>query len=75
MAKPADVHLVRVTTDARTHQLWVAAVPRGAAVAKVLEVVPEGWAAALLEGGLSSHELNALNLKPGEVRNVTAGSG
>ena len=66
-----DVHLVRVTTDDREHQLWVAAVPREEAVTKVLNAVPEGWTAALLPNRLKPLEVEALNLKPGEVRELT----
>lgn len=37
-------HLVRVTTDDRTHQLWAAATSREEAVDRVLDAIPEGWA-------------------------------
>jgi hypothetical protein len=42
-----EFHLVRVTTDDREKQLWVAAAPREDAVALVLGAAPEGWSAAL----------------------------
>jgi hypothetical protein len=61
------VHLVRVTTDDRTHQLWAAACRREDAVDQVLNAVPEGWAATLLSNRLKPMEEEALNLKPGEV--------
>ena len=66
-----QVHLVRVTTDGREHQLWVAAVPREEAVDKVLNAVPEGWTAALLSNRLKPFEVEALNLKPGDVRELS----
>jgi hypothetical protein len=66
-----QVHLVRVTTDDREHQLWVAAVPREEAVDKVLNAVPEGWTAALLSNRLKPFEVEALNLKPGDVRELS----
>jgi hypothetical protein len=64
-------HLVRVTTDDREHQLWVAATPREDAITQVLNAVPEGWTAALLSNRLKPAELEVLNLKPGEVRELT----
>ena len=70
MAKPS-VHLVRVTTDDREHQLWVAATPREEAVDRVLDAIPEGWAAALLSNRLKPEKLEILNLRPGEVLEIT----
>jgi hypothetical protein len=66
-----DVHLVRVTTDDREHQLWAVAAARQRAVNLVLEAVPEGWAAVLLSNRLTAEEVDILNLKPGEVREIT----
>ena len=37
----------------------------------VLNAVPEGWAAALLSNKLKPEELEILNLRPGEVREIT----
>lgn len=73
MANPpaAEAHLVEVTTDDREHQLWVAATPREDAVTQVLNAVPEGWTAALLSNRLKAAEVAILNLKPGEVRELT----
>ena len=65
------VHLVRVTTDDREHQLWVAACPQDDAVELVLKAVPEGWTAALLPTTVKPAEIAALNLKAGEVRELT----
>jgi hypothetical protein len=66
-----NVHLVRVTTDDRKHQLWVAATPRKEAVNQVLNAIPEGWTAALLSNRLKPEEVAVLNLRPGEVRELT----
>jgi hypothetical protein len=66
-----DVHLVRVTTDDRKHQLWVAACPRKKAIELVLNAIPEGWTAALLPSRLKPEEAAILNLSPGEVRELT----
>ncbi|MDA9398653.1 hypothetical protein XH79_07630 [Bradyrhizobium sp. CCBAU 45389] len=73
-ATDSDVHLVRVTTDDRKHQIWVAAAPRAEAVNLVLDAIPEGWTAALLRNRLQAGELEALNLQPGEVREITSKS-
>ncbi len=67
-----EVHLVRVITDDRNCKLWVAARPRDEAVDHVLNAIPEGWSAALLQGGLSAHEMLVLNLQPGEIREITS---
>jgi hypothetical protein len=72
MADTPSVHLVRVTTDDREHQLWAVASSRAEAVTLVLCAVPEGWTAALLSNRLKPEEIKALNLRPGEVRNITA---
>jgi len=61
------VHLVRVITDDRRHQLWAAACRREDAVDQVLNAIPEGWDATLLANRLKPSEEEALNLKPGEV--------
>jgi hypothetical protein len=72
-------YLVRVTTDDRTHQLWVAAASSDeGALTLVLNRIPEGWTAAVLSNKLKRLEIEALNLKPGqarEVSNVTAIAG
>jgi hypothetical protein len=71
MASAMEVQLVRVTTDDREHQLWVAAASREEALDKVLNAVPEGWAAALLPSRLRPLEVEALNLRPGDVRELS----
>ena len=65
------VRLVRVTTDDREHQLWAtAAASQEEALTQVLNAVPEGWTAALLPNRLKPAELEALNMKPGELREI-----
>jgi hypothetical protein len=63
-----EVHLVRVTTDDGVRQLWLAAAPRGEAVDRVLDTIPEGWAAMLVHRRLGADIVAALDIKPGEVR-------
>ena len=65
-----DVHLVRVITDDLEYQIWVAATSREEAVSRVLDCVPEGWTASLLEQRLSSSEAAVLKLEPGDVRKL-----
>ncbi|SDI09222.1 hypothetical protein SAMN05216338_101749 [Bradyrhizobium sp. Rc2d] len=64
-----EVHLVRVTTDDREWRLWLAATPREEAVERVLDVIPEGWTAVLLDE-LDPTDAAILFMKPGEVREV-----
>ena len=66
----AQAHLVRVTTDDRDRRIWIAATPRSEAVTAVLNAVPEGWAASLFSNKLRAVEIEALHLKPGEVREL-----
>jgi len=72
MANARDIHLVKVTTDDREHQLWVIAAPRDEAITRVLNAIPEGWTAALLSNRLTPQEMEALNLQLGEVREITS---
>jgi hypothetical protein len=65
-----EAHLVRVTTDDRDRRIWVAATSRAEAVTAVLNVVPEGWSACLFPNKLRAIEIEVLNLKPGEVREL-----
>jgi len=62
------VHLVRVMTDAGERQIWLAATGRDKAVDRVLDAVPLGWSASLIQRELDAESAAALNLKPGEVR-------
>ena len=65
-------YLVRVTTDDRTHQLWVAAASSDeGALTLVLNSIPEGWTAAVLSNKLKPIEIMALNLKPGQAREIS----
>jgi hypothetical protein len=61
--KAESVHLVRVTTDDRECRIWAAATAREEAVDYVLEHIPEGWSACLLEDVLH-------DMKPGEIREI-----
>ena len=72
MAKTV-VQIVRVLTDDRDQHLWLVAAPPDDAVNKVLNAVPEGWAAALLANDvLSPSEAAALHLGPGDIREITS---
>ena len=65
-----NIHLVRVTTDDREHRIWAAATSREEAVDLVLDQVPEGWTARLLDDG-RDHVGNALaGMQPGEIREL-----
>lgn len=65
-----EAHLVRVTTDDRDIRVWVVATPQVEAVTAVLNAIPEGWSACLFPNKLRAVEIEALNLKPGEVREL-----
>jgi hypothetical protein len=62
------VHLVRVTTENGEPPIWLAATPREEAVNRVLDAIPEGWTASLIERQLIGKEAAALDMRPGEVR-------
>jgi len=64
------IHLVRVFTDDLEYEIWVTATSRDEAVSRVLECVPEGWSASLIEQGLSLDEVAMLRLEPGDVRKL-----
>ena len=69
---PDDFYLVRVTTDDRAHQLWVAAAASEEdALTLVLNAVPNGWTASMVSNKMTRTEVEVLNLKPGEVRELT----
>jgi hypothetical protein len=63
--------IVEVVTDSFARQLWVAAADPDQAVTLVLCAVPEGCTAATTGERLTSEQGAALNLKPGEVRELT----
>ena len=65
-------YLVRVTTDDRSHRLWAAAACSGEeALTVILNAVPEGWTAAILPHRLKPLEIDALNLREGEAREIS----
>lgn len=70
MGSNGEVHLVRVRTDGQNHRIYAVACAREDALNEVLNVVPEGWSASLLNQ-LTAREMAALNLRPGEVRDIT----
>jgi hypothetical protein len=68
--------LVEVATDSLAtsipkKQLWVAAAKPDQAVTLVLCAVPVGWTASIADGRLTPEQEAVLNLKPGEVRELT----
>ena len=63
-----EVHLVHVRTDDGTIQIWLAATDRNHAVARVLDAIPEGWTASLVDRRLSASHAAALDMQPGDVR-------
>jgi hypothetical protein len=65
-----SIHLVRVTTDDRKQQLWAAATAREEAVNRVLDAIPEGWAARLLDYSLKPRENVVRGMTSGEVREL-----
>jgi len=65
-----SLHYVRVMTDDRTQQLWVAATARDEAVDRVLDVIPEGWTARLLNEQFKRQPHAASDMAPGEVREL-----
>ena len=65
-----SIHLVRVTTDDQKHQLWAAATSREDAVDRVLDAIPEGWAARLLDDSLKPRENAVRDMIAGEVREL-----
>ncbi|MBR0756837.1 hypothetical protein JQ604_32050 [Bradyrhizobium jicamae] len=68
MQSAHDIHVVRVTTDDGERQLWLAATERDEAVDRVLDAIPEGWTATLIERKLSDEHAASLNMAPGEIR-------
>ena len=64
------IHLVRVTTDDVSRQLWAAATSRDRAIDHVLNSVPEGWTASLLDESLNSGQEAVSHMARGEVRKL-----
>jgi hypothetical protein len=74
MRKPhaGNVRVVLVTTDSCDHQIWMTAAAREkAAVDRILDAIPEGWTASLLDIKLSARERSQLRLRTGEVRKLS----
>ncbi|MCP3442308.1 hypothetical protein [Bradyrhizobium sp. CCGUVB14] len=67
-SKMQRIHLVRVMTDNGERQIWFAATGRDEAVDRVLDKIPPGWTASLLNRELGADEAVALDMQPGEVR-------
>jgi hypothetical protein len=59
------------TTGLRKKQLWVAAAKPDQAITLVLCAVPVGWTATIADGRMKPEQEAILNLKPGEVRQLT----
>jgi hypothetical protein len=70
MPQTYKVKLARVFTDDLEYQIWVAATSRDEAASRILDCVPDGWTARLLEEGLDTNEMAAPKLEPGEVREL-----
>jgi hypothetical protein len=69
----SQVHLVRVTTPDGKRQLWAAATFREEAVGRVLDALPEGCGARLLDFLKPRREIVS-SMIPGEVRELVAES-
>jgi hypothetical protein len=62
--------LVLVTPDDRDHEVWAAATSSEEAISRVLDAVPTGWSASLLDINVAPQEREALKLEAGEVRKL-----
>lgn len=71
MEDNSSVYLVRVTTDNRERRVFAVACARKEALDKVVKVIPEGWSASLLLEQLAAKDVATLNLRLGEVRDIT----
>ena len=64
--------LVRVTTDDSTYRLWAVATSRRHAVSRVLNAIPEGWCARLLnEPTKPWMRASMANMVSGDVHELT----
>ncbi|WP_128962967.1 hypothetical protein [Bradyrhizobium guangzhouense] len=69
----AVAHIVRVLTDSRDPRVWLAFAPPDEAITRVLDAVPEGWAATVLPGcALSPADVSALHIGPGDIREISS---
>lgn len=66
-----NIQLVRVTTDDREPRLWAAATTRDDAVDCVLDAIPEGWTARLLDETLEPLADAVRGMMRGDVRELT----
>jgi hypothetical protein len=66
-----NIYLVRVTTDEREHRFWAAATSRETAVDRVLDQVPEGWAARLMDDRTNAGGDALRDMMPGEIRELS----
>ena len=64
-----QVNFVQVTPDDRRRRVWMVAGPREEAVSRVLNAIPDGWAASLLP--LRSVAASRLNMQAGDLRELT----
>ena len=65
------IHLVRVVTDEGQQRLWAAATSREEAVDRVLEAVPAGSSARLLDGRLKPRQDVVGMMTRGEIRELS----
>ena len=68
---PNGVHLVRVVTDEGKQRLWAAATSREEAVDRVLEAIPAGSRARLLDGRLKPRQDAVGMMTRGEVKELS----
>ncbi len=68
--KSDAIHFVVVTTDDREQQMWGAAASRHEAVDRVLDAIPEGWTARLLDQPMKLDEHDFTDFSPGEIRQL-----
>jgi hypothetical protein len=66
-----NIFFVRVTTDEREHRVWAAATTREEAVDRVLDQVPEGWTARLMDDRGETGPDALAGMKAGEIRELS----
>jgi hypothetical protein len=66
-----EVETDHLATGNPKRQLWVAAAKPDQAVTLVLTAVPVGWTGTIAAESLTPEQEAMLNLKPGEVRELT----
>lgn len=73
-----EAHLLQVTTDDGECRFWLAVGTEEEAVQLVLDAIPEGWTAKLIDRGGTAREQAlglTVGLAPGEAREVSRGIG